>query len=52
MPNVISKPSLNTGALVLGAALAAGGTAVCLYLLLKDENKWDLGRRDGPIVTR
>ena len=37
MPNVISR---DTGLLV-GAALAAGGTAVCLYLLLRDE-EWQL----------
>jgi len=44
MPNVISKPSVQSGALLLGAALAAGGTALCLYLLLKDEDDWKLDR--------
>lgn len=51
MPNVISKPSGTTGALLLGAALAAGGTAVCLYLLLKNDDNWSLDR-EAPIATR
>ena len=51
MPNVISKPSVQSGALLLGAALAAGGTALCLYLLLKDEDDWKLDRR-SQMATR
>jgi len=50
MPNVISKPSGTTGALLLGAALAAGGTAVCLYLLLNNDDNWSLDR-EAPIAT-
>ena len=51
MPNVISKPSVQSGALLLGAALAAGGTALCLYLLLKDEDDWKLDR-GSQMATR
>ena len=51
MPNVISKPSVQSGALLFGAALAAGGTALCLYLLLKEEDDWKL-ERGSQMATR
>ena len=51
MPNVISKPSLNTAVLLGSAAAVAAGGAVCLYLLLRSEDNYDLDRH-STLTTR